>query len=55
MKKVPVVLGVIFLLLAVIVLGFASGLRRWYSGIFFAIIGTVTLLNGFRWGRAKGE
>jgi hypothetical protein len=46
MKKLSVVLGVIFLLLAVIVLVFASGLRRWYSGIFFAILGTVALING---------
>jgi hypothetical protein len=52
MKKVPVVLGVFFLLLAVIVFVFANGLRRWYSGIFFAIIGTVALLNGFHRGRA---
>jgi hypothetical protein len=56
MKRLAVVLGVSFLLLAVIVFVFADGLRRWYSGIFFAIIGTVTLLNASYWGRAgKGK
>lgn len=55
MKKLAVVLGVLFLLLAVIVLVFADGLRRWYSGLFFALIGTVTLLNAFYRGGAAEE
>ena len=55
MKRLAVVLGVSFLLLAVIVFVFADGLRRWYSGIFFAIIGTVALLNAFYWGRTAKE
>ena len=55
MRKLGVVLGVIFLLLAVIVFAFASGLRRWYSGIFFAIIGTATLLNACYRGDAPEE
>jgi hypothetical protein len=55
MRKVAVVLGVIFLLLSVIIFVLADGLRRWYSGIFFAIIGTATLLNAFyRGGPPKG-
>jgi hypothetical protein len=45
MRKMTLVLGMFFIVLAVIVLLFADGLRRWYSGIFFAIIGTVTLLT----------
>lgn len=45
MRKVALVLGVLFIVLALIILVFAEGLRRWYSGIFFAIVGTVTLLN----------
>ena len=55
MKVLGVVLGVSFLLPAVIVFLFADGLRRWYSGIFFAIIGTVTLLNALYWGRTAKE
>ena len=53
--KTVLVLGVLFIVLAVIILVFASGLRRWYSGIFFALIGTVTLLNGLRWRRGSEE
>lgn len=55
MKKASAVLGVIFLLLAVIVLVFASGLRRWYSGLFFAFIGVASLLNAFYRGGAAEE
>jgi len=55
MKKALAVLGVIFLLLAVIVMVFARGLRRWYSGLFFAIIGTSTLLTAFNRGGAAEE
>jgi len=55
MKNVAVTLGVIFLLLSVIVFVFARGLRRWYSGLFFAIIGTATLLNAFYRGGAAEE
>ena len=55
MKSRAVALGVIFLLLAVIMLVFASGLRRWYSGLFFSVIGTATLLNAFYRGGAAEE
>jgi hypothetical protein len=55
MSKVGLVLGVLFLVLAVIILVFADGLRRWYSGVFFAIIGTVTLLNTLHWRRSPKE
>ena len=55
MSKVAVGLGCLFILLAVIVLVFADGLRRWYSGIFFAIIGAVTLVNALRWRRVAEE
>ena len=53
--KATLVLGVLCIVLALIILVFASGLRRWYSGIFFALIGTVSLLNGRRWRRASEE
>ena len=55
MSKLALVLGVLFILLALIILVFAGGLRRWYSGIFFAIIGSVTLLNALRWRRTSEE
>ncbi len=48
MSKVGLVCGSLFIVLAVIVFVFTDGLRRWYSGIFFAIIGTVTLVNTLR-------
>ncbi len=43
------VLGILCIILSVIVFIFADGLRRWYSGIFFLLIGTVTLINAVRW------
>jgi uncharacterized membrane protein len=54
-RKVVLVFGILFAVLAVIVLVFAHGLRRWYSGIFFAIMGTVMLSNALRWRRVADE
>ena len=48
MSRVALVSGIICFVLALIILVFADGLRRWYSGIFFAIIGTVILVNALR-------
>ena len=48
MSKVTLVVGILCIVLAVIVFVFADGLRRWYSGIFFTVIGTVMLLNALR-------
>ena len=45
MRKAALVLGITFLGLGTCVLVFADGLRRWYSGIFFLLIGAVVLLN----------
>ena len=42
------VLGIACLVLAVVILVFADGARRWYSGAFFAVLGVVLLLNA-RW------
>jgi hypothetical protein len=42
-KKSLVLCGVIALVIAVIVFVFASGARRIYSGIFFAVLGIVLL------------
>ena len=55
MSKVALVSGILFIVLAVIVFVFADGLRRWYSGIFFALIGTVMLLNTLRWRRVADD
>jgi len=55
MRRVALFFGSFFLVLALVILIFADGLRRWYSGIFFALIGTVTLLNTLRWRRTSKE
>ena len=51
--KLALISGVLWIVLAVIVFIFADGLRRWYSGIFFALLGTVTLINALRWRRVS--
>jgi len=51
MSKMALVLGILCLVVMVIVFVFADGPRRWYSGIFFAIMGAVMLLNAVRWRR----
>jgi len=48
MRTAALVFGILFIVLAVVVFVFAEGLRRYYSGIFFAILGTVTLVNALR-------
>lgn len=55
MSKAGLVIGIVFILLAVIVFVFADGLRRWYSGIFFAIVGAATLVSTLRWRRVADE
>jgi hypothetical protein len=45
MKKLALSLGVVFVGLGVVILVLAEGLRRWYSGIFFVLIGIVALSN----------
>ena len=55
MRKVAFVSGVICLVLTIIVLVFADGLRRWYSGIFFAFMAVVMFLNAWRWRRPVEE
>jgi len=49
------VLGILCIVVAMIVFVFADGLRRWYSGIFFAMIGTVMLVNFLRWRCGRGH
>ena len=48
MRKSALVLGVVFVVLAIVVLVLADGLRRWYSGLFFALMGIVALSYAFR-------
>jgi hypothetical protein len=55
MNKVALVSGILCVVLAVVIFVFAHGLRRWYSGIFFAILGTFMLGNALRWRRAVDE
>ncbi len=55
MSKVALVSGTLCIVLAVIVFVFADGLRRWYSGIFFAIMGTVIMVNALRWRSVADE
>ena len=55
MSEVAFVSGILCIVLSVVVLVFADGLRRWYSGIFFAITGAVMLVNAFRWRRVADE
>ncbi len=55
MSKMALVSGILCIVLAVIVFVFGDGLRRWYSGIFFTMIGILMLVNAFRWRRVADE
>ncbi len=55
MSKMALVSGIVCIVMAVIVFTFAEGLRRWYSGGFFALMATVMLVNSLRWRRAAAR
>jgi hypothetical protein len=55
MKRTALLAGILSMLMAVVIFVFAEGLRRWYSGIFFALIGALLLSNAWRWRRATGS
>jgi hypothetical protein len=55
MSKVALISGILCIILAVIVFVFADGLRRWYSGVFFAMMGALLLTNAVRWRRVADE
>jgi ABC-type multidrug transport system permease subunit len=55
MSKVALVTAIVCIVIAVVVFIFADGLRRWYSGIFFAVMALVMLVNALRWRRVAGE
>ncbi len=48
MRKAPMILGIVFLVLAVAVFLFGTGMRVLYSGGFFVLLGIVLLLNAKR-------
>ena len=54
MPKKSLLLGLLFLCLAVVILVFADGLRRWYSGFFFLLMGLWVVLRA-RFGARKEE
>lgn len=47
--------AILSLLFAIIIFTFAEGLRRWYSGGFFALIGIFMLVNARRWRNKQTE
>ncbi len=51
MSTMALVMGVLCIVLAVVILVFADGLRRWYSGLFFLLMGVVALTSAVRWRR----
>jgi hypothetical protein len=51
MKRVSLVVGSLCLIVAIVVFVFADGLRRWYSGLFFLLIGVISFANYLRWRR----
>jgi len=55
MSKAALFVACLCCVMAIIVFVFADGLRRWYSGVFFLVIGIVMLLNTFRWRREPEE
>jgi Flp pilus assembly protein TadB len=55
MSKVALVSGILCIVLAVVIFIFAEGLRRWYSGIFFALIGVVMMLGSMRHRRSADQ
>lgn len=55
MNKLALVVGILCCVAAVVIFIFADGARRWYSGIFFAVLGGVTLAQALRWRRSTGE
>ena len=55
LNRITLISGILCIILAVIMFIFADGLRRWYSGIFFAIMGGVMFANIAHWPRPPSE
>jgi hypothetical protein len=47
--------AIMSLLFSGIIFTFAVGMRRWYSGSFFALIGILMLINAWRWRNEPAE
>ena len=54
MRKAALAIGTIEIAFAIVVLVFADGARRWYSGLFFAIMGVVVLAYALARPRVAG-
>lgn len=55
MSKVALITAILCVVVAVVVFVVTDGLRRWYSGIFFAVMALVMLVNTLRWRRVADE
>ncbi len=55
MPKMPLAIAVVCLALAAVIFVFADGARRIYAGLFFAILGIVTLVNAMRAGSGASK
>lgn len=51
MQKTFLILGIFSFFIAAVIFLFADGLRRWYSGIFFVMMGVVLIANAKRLGK----
>lgn len=51
LQKTYLILGIFSIFIAAIIFVFGDGLRRWYSGIFFVILGFVLIGNAKRLGK----
>ena len=49
LSTAALILETLCILLAVVLFVFLDDLERWYSGVFFAIMGAVFIANGMRW------
>jgi hypothetical protein len=48
LRKLALTVGPVCFVLAVAILVFADGPRRWYSGLFFVVMGAVALIGARR-------
>ncbi len=55
MNRMARVLGILCFVVAAVVLLLGDGPRRWYSGIFFVVIGVVMMTSAKRWRSATDE
>jgi hypothetical protein len=55
MKTLNLSMGIICIVVAATIFVFADGLRRWYAGIFFLMLGGLMLVNALRWSRGGNQ